>query len=194
MALNIKVILANALLELCDTKEFKSITIQNLQETTGLSRSAFYNHFKDKNDLVQWIYYHYVLCNFQEVRIEESYLENLISYYRLVEKYHHFLKSALKVTEQNCLKEYMYAHPFEWERTYHEKWCRENQVKDSTKEEIIFFTKYHALASVGMTIDWIMEDMPIPSKVMAERIAFLKQMGFKQILNDKEENSMHPYK
>lgn len=193
MALNIKSILADALLELCRTKEFKNVTIQNLQQKTGLSRSAFYNHFKDKNDLVQWIYYNYVLCNFQEVRIEENYYENLIAYYQLVEKYHHFLKSALKVNEQNCLREYMYAHPFEWEQKYHEKWYQENQVEDSSEEELRFFTKYHALASVGMTIEWIMEDMPIPPEIMAERITFLKQVGFSQILNDKEQNAIHPY-
>ncbi|MGM9890134.1 MAG: TetR/AcrR family transcriptional regulator [Floccifex porci] len=194
MALNIKSILADALLELCETKEFKNITIQNLQQKTGLSRSAFYNHFKDKNDLVQWIYYNYVLCNFKEVNIEANYYENLVAYYQLVEKYHRFLKSALKVNEQNCLREYMYAHPFEWEQKYHEKWCRENQVNDSSEEELQFFTKYHVLASVGMTIDWIMEDMPISSELMAKRIAFLKQVGFSQILNDQEQNIIHPYK
>lgn len=194
MALNIKSILGDALIELCETKEFKSITIGNLQQKTGVSRSAFYNHFKDKNDLTQWIYYNYILVNFHEVDLEENYYQNLLEYYKLVEKYQHFLKSALKVTEQNCLRDYMYEHPLKWEQKYHEVWYYENQVGDASNEELKFFTKYHAMAAVGMTIEWIMEDMPIPAELMAKRISYLKQIGFGQILNDQMQNEKHPYK
>ena len=56
MAINIKQIVADALLELCRTKELKAITIKDIREKTGISRQGFYNHFRDKDDLIHWIY------------------------------------------------------------------------------------------------------------------------------------------
>lgn len=64
-------------------------------------------------------------------------------------------------------------YSIEWEQKYHEKWYQENQVEDSSEEELRFFTKYHALASVGMTIEWIMEDMPIPPEIFKTQLRAL---------------------
>ena len=56
MAIDIKEILANGLLDLCHKKDLSQITVKDLLETTGVSRQTFYNHFLDKNDLIQYIY------------------------------------------------------------------------------------------------------------------------------------------
>lgn len=56
MAINIKEILAEGLLKLCETTPLNTITIQQLLNQTGVSRQTFYNHFADKNDLIQYIY------------------------------------------------------------------------------------------------------------------------------------------
>ena len=56
MAINIHEIIGNALLEMCKTRPLKSITIKDILDKTGVSRQAFYNRFKDKNDLIQWVY------------------------------------------------------------------------------------------------------------------------------------------
>ena len=64
MAINIKQIVADAMLDLCRTKELKAITIKDIREKTWVSRQGFYNHFKDKDDLIHWIYYDRVLTNF----------------------------------------------------------------------------------------------------------------------------------
>lgn len=53
MAVNMKKMLAKALLELNEHKSLDAITIQHLLDHTGISRQTFYNHFKDKNDLTK---------------------------------------------------------------------------------------------------------------------------------------------
>ena len=47
MAIDIKEILANGLLDLCHKKDLSQITIKDLLEATGVSRQTFYNHFLD---------------------------------------------------------------------------------------------------------------------------------------------------
>ena len=52
MAINVKNIIASALLELCETKSLEALTVKQILEKSGVSRQTFYNHFLDKNDLI----------------------------------------------------------------------------------------------------------------------------------------------
>ena len=41
---------ANALFELCETKDINKITVSDVLRATGAAKQTFYNHFKDIND------------------------------------------------------------------------------------------------------------------------------------------------
>lgn len=49
--------LAQALKELLLTQNFDKISVGGICEKCGMNRKSFYYHFKDKYDLVNWIYY-----------------------------------------------------------------------------------------------------------------------------------------
>jgi len=51
-----KHLLADALRRLLDTKRYADITVADIVRECGVSRYTFYYHFKDKLDLVNWIY------------------------------------------------------------------------------------------------------------------------------------------
>ena len=48
--------LASALKELMETMPFEKITISHICDKCCMNRKSFYYHFKDKYDLVNWIY------------------------------------------------------------------------------------------------------------------------------------------
>lgn len=48
--------LATALEELLEKNSFKKISVADICERCGMSRKSFYYHFKDKFDLVNWIF------------------------------------------------------------------------------------------------------------------------------------------
>ena len=49
--------LAAALKELMDEMSFDKITIVHICNKCEMNRKSFYYHFKDKYELVNWIYY-----------------------------------------------------------------------------------------------------------------------------------------
>lgn len=51
-----KDILAESFLELAEKKRIDKITISEITDNCGMSQPTFYNHFKDKYDLIIWIY------------------------------------------------------------------------------------------------------------------------------------------
>jgi len=50
-----KLALANSLKGLMVKKAFSNISVRDFVDDCGLTRQAFYYHFKDKYDLVNWI-------------------------------------------------------------------------------------------------------------------------------------------
>ena len=51
-----KELLAESFLELAENKRIDKITITEIAQNCGMSQPTFYNHFKDKYDLIVWIY------------------------------------------------------------------------------------------------------------------------------------------
>lgn len=51
-----KDILAESFLELAKKKRIDKITITEITDNCGMSQPTFYNHFRDKYDLIIWIY------------------------------------------------------------------------------------------------------------------------------------------
>ncbi len=48
--------LANAFVELCSEKNIESITVKDVIARCGVSKQTFYNHFRDKQDLMNYVY------------------------------------------------------------------------------------------------------------------------------------------
>lgn len=52
--LDTKLLIAKALVELCDEQPLRKVSISDIVERTGKNRKTFYYHFEDKNALVTW--------------------------------------------------------------------------------------------------------------------------------------------
>ncbi|HJA42418.1 MULTISPECIES: TetR family transcriptional regulator [Lachnospiraceae] len=182
MAIDIHNMLAEAMLELCTEKPLASITVKDLLKKTGVSRQTFYNRFKDKNDLIQWIYEHKVLGNFLNNDPDFTYYENTLSFYRNIDAYRNFLKQACAIREQNCLMDFMLWFVVDYDirwHTYH------NGGKPLSREQL-FATKYHSIASIQTAVEWIMSSDPEPPEVMARRITLIRKISLSDTLFGKD--------
>lgn len=54
MPVNVKEIISQTFLELSKTKNVDKITVKDLSETCHISRQAFYYHFQDILDVIEW--------------------------------------------------------------------------------------------------------------------------------------------
>ena len=66
-----KVAIAEAMKRLMRETPIEKITTDRILENAGVSRRSFYRYFKDKYDLLEWIY-NYDFCRFVDVRPEKS--------------------------------------------------------------------------------------------------------------------------
>lgn len=107
MPIDVEALLAYALLELCDRKPLEKITVTELLNETGTSRRTFYSRFRDKNDLICWIYQRKIVDASMADAPELCFLESE-RYFDLLRRYQSFIIRACKIAGQNCQQEYMY--------------------------------------------------------------------------------------
>ncbi len=141
---------ADAILEIITKKDLSKIRIKELCEYCGTDRQTFYYHFKDKYDLVAWIYQKDLNDSLQQYnncfcKEQTKLLLNLIK-----EK-QYFYRKAFENTAQNSLFSYM--------RNANSK-TTENILKeqlhlDKLTEEQLFVIKYNSYAWVGCLSEWI---------------------------------------
>lgn len=97
--------LAVSMKKLMEKKPFSKISVGDICEDCGMNRKSFYYHFRDKYDLVNWIFYVDFIerMDWSSCRNEWDMLEALCSHFyreRL------FYQNALQVEGQNSFREY----------------------------------------------------------------------------------------
>lgn len=189
MAINVKNIIASALLELCETKSLEALTVKQILEKSGVSRQTFYNHFIDKNDLIQYVYKEKIIPDFHDNNMNISFYDSLVIAFENIKKYHHFMKQACLMEGQNCLKDYIFNHCKEFDL----KWHQELYGDEPMPESLRFATEYHATASSSMTLSWILSDMPVSCEEIAKMITEMRGLGMEQLFKNGK-NKGNPYK
>lgn len=189
MAINVKCIIATALLELCETKSLEALTVKQILEKSGVSRQTFYNHFIDKNDLIQYVYKEKIIPDFHDNNMNINFYDSLVIAFENIKKYHHFMKQACLMEGQNCLKDYIFNHCKEFDL----KWHQELYGDEPMPESLRFATEYHATASSSMTLSWILSDMPVSCEEIAKMITEMRGLGMEQLFKNGK-NKGNPYK
>ena len=187
MAINIKEILVNGLLTMVETRSLENITIKQLLEYTGVSRQTFYNHFEDKNDLIQYIYLTKIIPDYNDSNMNINFRESLLVSFENMKKYHKFMKQACLMEGQNCLKDYIFDHCKEFDLKWHQKLYGKEKMSDALK----FATEYHANASTSMTLSWILSDMPVSAQEIADMITKMRGIGMDKLSEEGEHGN--PY-
>lgn len=189
MAINVKNIITSALLELCETKSLEALTVKQILEKSGVSRQTFYNHFIDKNDLIQYVYKEKIIPDFHDNNMNISFYDSLVIAFENMKKYHHFMKQACLMEGQNCLKDYIFNHCKEFDL----KWHQELYGDEPMPESLRFATEYHATASSSMTLSWILSDMPVSCEEISKMITEMRGIGMEQLFKNGKTKG-NPYK
>ena len=181
MAIDVRGIIEEAMLALCSEKPLAKISVGDIQKKSSVSRQTFYNHFRDKNDFIHQIYLDRIITNWKSADSDIDYYASLINVFERYARYHNFLKQALSQNDQNCLRDFMIEYCKQFDLKWHQKYYGADPMPD----ELRFATEYNAVASMSITITWILSDMPSPPCVVAENIARMRDACLSPMLYDR---------
>ena len=161
MAINVKQIIVDTIYELSREKPLSKVTVLDISKRSGISRQTFYNHFKDKNDLIRWVF----ICTLDRWDLveKEGYYAYLCDLYRKAQENGHFLRQACMLAGQNSLVEEIYIITYKYHRRHILMQLGEKQLP----AQLEYALRFDAYGSTNCYIQWLVERMPITPEDMA---------------------------
>ena len=158
--------LAQALKELLSVKPLDKISVSGICEQCGMNRKSFYYHFRDKYDLVNWIYYteFITVINAKDHDIVWERMEDLCGY---LYDNRSFYRKTFYLADQNSFTEYFGEFISSILSEDIRKFCTEEP------ERIDFYVGFYTDAFVAAIRKRIMSPDPMPADVF---VHLLKSM------------------
>lgn len=170
--------IANEFINLCFEKPIKKITIQDIIQSAGISKQTFYNHFKDKDDVMNYIfdieannpkfleltqenYVAYISLFFQKMTMNQS-------YYKIISNYD---------TQNNFSK-----NQYETVRNFYFKYVLNKHGQEKLTTPVINAIYFFSSGYVDLIERWINNDMRETPEELAEILLSCMPNALKELL------------
>lgn len=145
--------LSQAMKELMAERPMEKIKIGDIVERCHMNRQSFYYHFKDKYDLVNWIFYTDFFAEIQD-SLDKTSGDLMGKICEFFYKNRVFYSNALKVTGQNSFSEYFTEVLHQIILSYVNESCADDEDKD-------FYTEFYADAIRVSITRWLLQGAKI---------------------------------
>lgn len=98
----------HALYELMEERDFAKLTVGDIVDRAGVSRSTFYRCFEDKYDVVNWSFKRFKNIRLQDKDKYFSFDSSLRVMLRYLAEHRRYFAHALRYTGQSSLRDFMY--------------------------------------------------------------------------------------
>ncbi|MGI6062141.1 TetR/AcrR family transcriptional regulator C-terminal domain-containing protein [Blautia sp.] len=154
--------LAQSLKTLMEKEDFSKISIADICSQCGMNRKSFYYHFKDKYDLMNWIFDVEILSTLMHSDSDDTWdkLQIICNYF-----YNHkkFYRKVLKIQGQNSFEEHFCSimKPFIEESI---------KKKLDGETELDFYVAFYTDTCIISLKKWILENNSIDPQEFLRRI------------------------
>ena len=160
-----KELLAESLKELSRTKTADKITIKELTKNCGLTPPTFYNNFRDKYDLMAWIYNRKVEASIKNFGRGDYFADVICKWMEIILDDEDFYMNLLKnAVGQNSFRyatnDYAIKLIADWIKSRH-------NLRELTPE-IIFCIKFYMRAISEFVTDWTLGKWDCSPREMAK--------------------------
>lgn len=159
---NTKYAFADAIKQLLITKDLRKVRVKELCDLCGTERPTFYYHFKDKYELISWIYEQ----DFKHATEKAEGRYNIIQLEHLLitmRKEQIFYQKAFADVSQNNL----YRHIYETNVKLFAKIIKEQFPLQTLNTEQEFALNFYTNAWIGCLYDWIMKTYDVSAQEYA---------------------------
>ncbi len=159
--------LEKALKELMQKKPLDKITISDLTEACSLSRMAFYYHFRDIYDLVEWICLEDASRALQGKKTYDTWQEGMLQIFEVVLENKSFILNVYHSISREQIENYLFRLVYDLLRGVVEEKSVGMNISEEEKRFIADFYKY---GFVGIMLDWIKGGMKEDYRIIADRM------------------------
>lgn len=167
MANMTKYALEASLKKLLLQKPLDKITINDLTSDCGISRMAFYYHFKDIYDLTEWVCVENAAKALQGKKTYDTWQEGLQQIFEAVLENKPFIMNVYHSVSREQIENYLFQLIYHLIMGIVEEKSAGMEISEEEKKFIADFYKY---SLVGVMLDWIRRGMKEDYQEIAENI------------------------
>lgn len=155
MAERTKIWIANAMKELMKQKPVDKIRVTDICKAAEIQRPTFYYHFKDKHDVIAWIFFQNAP---QADLLDRKAAAEAMR--EMKKELSVFYQRAYADVSQNALWKYM----LEYFTESYSRLAMEKLHTDSLSADVVFAIRMYCYGSLGMTMEWALNDNITPAE------------------------------
>ena len=149
-------------------KPLDKITIRDITEDCGISRMAFYYHFRDIYDLVEWACIEDASRALQGKKTYETWQEGLLQIFEAVLENKPFILNACRCISREQMEHFLYHLTYGLIRGVVDEQSRGAAISE---EERAFIAEFYKYSFVGLMLDWIRQGMSADYRQLVEKIS-----------------------
>lgn len=172
MANTTKQALEESLKHMLLKKPLDKITIRDITEDCGVSRMAFYYHFKDIYDLVEWACIEDASKALQGKKTYETWQEGLLQIFEAVLENKPFILNAYRCISRDQMESFLFKLTYGLIRGVVDEKSQGTAISEADKAFIADFYKY---SFVGIMLDWIKQGMHEDYQAIVQKISTTMQ-------------------
>ena len=148
-------------------KPLDKITINDLTTDCQISRMAFYYHFKDIYDLVEWACMEDAKKALQGKKTYDTWQEGLLQIFEVVYENKPFILNAYHSISREQIENYLFSLTYELIKGVVEE---QSEGTGITGDEKTFIADFYKYSFVGIMLDWIKQGMKENFEEITENI------------------------
>ncbi|MDO4804473.1 MAG: TetR/AcrR family transcriptional regulator C-terminal domain-containing protein [Lachnospiraceae bacterium] len=178
--------LAASMKRLAVKMPFEKITIKQLTDGAGVIRVTFYNHFRDKYDLLEWIVKTEILDSARNLISNKMFREAVVLIFANMQKDKEFYMHVVNMEGQNSFSEIVdSAIQSLLLSLLNEEGVRKNFAYEWMKPEYV--AAYYAKAMSYVVIMWIRMGMKFDPEEMGRVYEYMTTRSFWDIIEGMQE-------
>lgn len=164
--------MAESIKEMMKKKSLEKITVSDIVQNCGLNRQTFYYHFRDKYDLVNWIYNNELVSIISSVSDDTDWSVVMLNVLDVMRKEKVFYIGSLNLDRQNIFHDFL----FNATRDMLLEIIRQQNVRENLEiddSDCAFVAEFYTYGLVGMVIQWATKGMKETPEEIVGRLMHL---------------------
>jgi probable dihydroxyacetone kinase regulator len=162
--------MADSLKTLMKKKGLERITVSDIVKGCGLNRQTFYYHFKDKYDLVNWIYYSEIITTLSPISDGADWSAAIMKALNIMRKDKAFYAGSLNLDGQSILRDYLFRETRDMLIKILEK-PDFQKTMNLEPDDRILIAEFYTYGLVGMVIQWVKKGMSEAPNEIVEKLS-----------------------
>ncbi len=167
--------IADKMKDLMKKKSIDKIRVTEICKAAEIERPTFYYHFRDKYELVAWIFFD------NAFKIDVISLDSATEAMNQMKKDYIFYKRAFEDSSQNPLWQYMVEF---FVKRYTDELSAKLKI-NSLDAETAYSVRLYCYGAAGMTREWLLYDNITPARTVVEMMFASMPDSMKILLSEK---------